>query len=75
MPRKTKAGETDQRHGGYRHGVPGGAKATIQLKCTPDLPERWRRAAVKAGFHTTRGLSPFVVEAVEAYIKARKLEE
>lgn len=62
--------------GGYRHGVPGGGAQTwIQVPATVDLKERWRAASIKAGFHETRGLAPFIVEAVEEYINARKLEE
>jgi hypothetical protein len=61
--------------GGYRHGIPGGAPETIQLRPSVDTKERWRAASVKAGFHPTRGLGPFIAEAVEAYIKAKRLEE
>jgi hypothetical protein len=76
MPRKPKdPAATPAQRGGYRHGVPGGAPETIQLRPTVDAKDRWRKASVRAGFHPTRGLGPFIVEAVEAYIKARKLEE
>ena len=76
MTRATKSGEPDKRTGGYRHGVPGGGAQThVQIPCTIDLKERWRAASIRAGHHETRGLSPFIVEAVEAYIKARKLAE
>lgn len=65
----------DSKHGGYRHGIPGGAPETIQLRPSIDTKERWRKASIRAGFHETRGLGPFIVEAVEAYIKAHGLEE
>jgi len=62
--------------GGYRHGVPGGGgQDRIAIDCTIDLKERWRDLSIKAGFHPTRGLVPFIIEMVEAGIKARKLEE
>ena len=61
--------------GGYRHGVPGGGAQThVQIPMTIDVKERWRAASIKAGHHETRGLAPFVIEAVEAYIKAKKLD-
>lgn len=75
MTRKTKSGAPDKRHGGYRHGIPGSAPAPVQVRLSIDTRDRWRSASIKAGFHETRGMSPFIVEAVEAYIKARKLEE
>lgn len=65
---------TDQRHGGYRHGVPGKAPTTINMVSTIDRKERWKAAAARAGFSGDRGLTPFIVECVEAYIKAHKLE-
>jgi hypothetical protein len=62
--------------GGYRHGVPGGgAQTRIAIDCTLDVKERWQSAAVRDGFPPTRSLSTFVIRAVEAYIKAQKLEE
>lgn len=76
MTRKTRSGEPDKRHGGYRHGVPGGgAQARIAIDCTIDLKERWREASIRAGYHKTRGLVPFIIELVEAGIKARGLDK
>jgi len=75
MPRKAKADGPPKPRGGYRHGVPGGGgQDRIAIDCTIDLKERWRAASIRAGFHETRGLVPFIVAAVEAYIKAEKLE-
>jgi len=70
MARKAK-----DRRGGYRHGVPGKAPTTINMVSTIDRKDRWRAAAARAGFTGDRALTPFIVEAVESYIKARKLEE
>jgi hypothetical protein len=85
MARKAKAGEPDKRHGGYRHGVPGGdaAKVRVEARLEPDRKGRWEAAAA-LWWATTGGaegdrriMTAFLVEAVEAYIQsmsARKNE-
>lgn len=61
--------------GGYRHGVPGGdaAKERVEARLTPDVKARWVAAAGRAGYGP-REMTAFLVEAVEAFIIARKLE-
>jgi hypothetical protein len=77
MTRKTKSGEPDQRHGGYRHGVPGGslAKERVEVRVTPDVKERWRAAAERHGFTGERDFAAAVIEFVETGIKALGLEK
>ena len=76
MTRKTKSGEPDKRHGGYRHGVPGGdaAKVRVEARMEPDRRDRWVAAAARAGFGS-REMTAFLIECVEAYIVAKKLED
>jgi hypothetical protein len=76
MTRKPKdPAATPKPRGGYRHGVPGGGgQDRIAIDCTIDLKQRWLAAAVRAGFPPRRSLAPFIIAAVEAYIKAEKLE-
>jgi hypothetical protein len=78
MTRKAKDGKLDKRHGGYRHGVPGGdaAKVRVEARLEPDRKERWEAAAALWWASTggaegdRRIMTAFLVEAVEAYIQS-----
>jgi len=70
MPRKPK----DGRHGGYRHGVPGGKVARVEARLEIDRKERWQAAAVRAGYTGPRDFAAWLVEMVEAGIRTTSKE-